>query len=247
MLRAPLAAVRTVLAVTIVGLATFMFAAYLIVLMRVRPNTPNASRILRTWARIFLFWTGARVTVEGAEHIDPAGSYVFVGNHSSNLDIPVIVGKLPLSIRFLTKKELFNVPILGGGMRAIDMVETDRRAGPAAHRIINEQVSQVVAKGLSLMVFPEGTRSEDGALLPFKKGAFRIAVDNAMPIAPVTIVGAIDGWRPRSKLIFGGPVRLVIHEPIPTEGLDRTMLNELRDQARAAIDSPLVDSLPPSS
>ncbi len=160
---------------------------------------------------------------------------MFVGNHSSNLDIPIIMGRLPVSIRFLAKQELFRVPILGGAMKAIDMVETDRRAGPAAHRAINEQVAAAVAKGLSLMIFPEGTRSADGALLPFKKGAFRIAVDNDMTIAPVTIVGAYDGWKPHGKLIYGGPVRLIIHDPIPTERYDRSRLDELRDRARETV------------
>ena len=235
MLRTLLAPFRTVFAVVVVGSATLIAGAYLIVIVRLRPRTRQVPVVMRAWARVFLFCTGTRVTVEGAERIDTSGSYVFVGNHTSNLDIPIIMGKLPVSIRFLAKKELFRVPILGGAMKAIDMVETDRRAGPAAHRAINEQVAAAVAKGLSLMIFPEGTRSADGALLPFKKGAFRIAVDNGMPIAPVSIVGAHDGWRSHGKLIYGGPVRLIIHDPIPTEGYDRSHLDELRDRARQAV------------
>ncbi len=223
------------MAVTVQTLATFIIGSYLIVLLKVRPKTRQVPRVMRIWARLFLLVTGTRVTVEGAERIDPAGSYVFVGNHSSNLDIPVIMGKLPVSIRFLAKKEMFKVPVLGGAMRAIHMVETDRRLGPTAHRAINEQVTAVVTEGLSLMIFPEGTRSESHEMLPFKKGAFRIAVDNDMPVVPVTIVGTLEAWKPHSKLIHGGRVRLVIHDPIPTTDLDRNLLNDLRDRVRSTV------------
>ncbi len=223
------------MAVTVQTLATFIIGSYLIVLLKVRPKTRQVPRVMRIWARLFLLVTGTRVTVEGAERIDPAGSYVFVGNHSSNLDIPVIMGKLPVSIRFLAKKEMFKVPVLGGAMRAIRMVETDRRLGPTAHRAINEQVTAVVTEGLSLMIFPEGTRSESHEMLPFKKGAFRIAVDNDMPVVPVTIVGTLEAWKPHSKLIHGGRVRLVIHDPIPTTDLDRNLLNDLRDRVRSTV------------
>jgi 1-acyl-sn-glycerol-3-phosphate acyltransferase len=115
------------------------------------------------------------------------------------------------------------------------MVETDRRLGPSAHRAINEQVTAVVTEGLSLMIFPEGTRSESHEMLPFKKGAFRIAVDNDMPVVPVTIVGTLEAWKPHSKLIHGGRVRLVIHDPIPTTDLDRNLLNDLRDRVRSTV------------
>ncbi len=235
MVRIPLAVVRTFFAVVLQGLATFICGSYLIVLLKVRPRTRQVPRVMRIWANSFLFVTNTRVTVEGADRIDPSGSYVFTGNHTSNLDIPVIMGRLPVSNRFLAKKELFKVPVLGGAMHAIHMVETDRRVGPAAHRAINDQVATVIAAGLSLMIFPEGTRSEDGDLLPFKKGAFRIAVDNAMPVVPVTIVGAFEAWRPHAKLIFGGRVTLIIHDPIPTEGLTAADLNDLRDRARNAV------------
>jgi 1-acyl-sn-glycerol-3-phosphate acyltransferase len=224
-----------VVAVTVQTLATFIIGSYLIVLLKVRPKTRQVPRVMRIWARLFLLVTGTRVTVEGTERIDPAGSYVFVGNHSSNLDIPVIMGKLPVSIRFLAKKEMFKVPVLGGAMRAIHMVETDRRLGPTAHRAINQQVAAVVTEGLSLMIFPEGTRSEGHEMLPFKKGAFRIAVDNEMPVVPVTIIGTLEAWKPHSKLIRGGRVRLVIHDPIPTADLDRNLLNDLRDRVRSTV------------
>jgi 1-acyl-sn-glycerol-3-phosphate acyltransferase len=237
MLQTPLAAFRMIMAIVFVGAATLVCAAYLIVLGRINPDSRQIPAIMRGWARWFLIFAGVRLVVEGAEKIDQSGSYVFVGNHSSNLDIPVIMYGLPVSSRFLTKKELFKVPVLGGGMRAINMIETDRRAGPLAHRIINEQVSRVIARGLSLMIFPEGTRTKDGNLLTFKKGAFRIAIDNEMPVVPVTIVGAFESWTPHTWRMYGGEVRLVIHEMIPTADLEHGDIDAIRDLARAAVES----------
>lgn len=235
MLRILLAIVRTAVAGLVQGLATFCFGSYLIVLLKVRPDSPQPPAVMRIWGRLFLWVTGTRVVIEGADRVRPGGSYVFVGNHSSNLDIPVIMAKVPASVRFLAKKELFKVPVLAGAMRAVHMVETDRRLGPTAHRAINEQVSRVVAAGLSLMIFPEGTRTSSGEMMPFKKGAFRIAIDNGMPIVPITIIGAFRAWKPHSKLIHGGRVRLVIHDPIPTEGLDHSDITDLRDRARRIV------------
>jgi 1-acyl-sn-glycerol-3-phosphate acyltransferase len=219
-----------------VGLATLLLGSYLIVLLRIRPKTGQVTPIMRFWARTFLLVTGTRVEVDGLEKLDANSSYVFSGNHISNIDIPVMIGHLPVSVRFLAKKELFKVPVLGAAMRSIHMVETDRHAGPMAHREINEQVTRVVAEGLSLVIYPEGTRSKDAEMMPFKKGAFRIAIDNAMPMVPVTITGSERVWKPAAKLIFGGRVRLVIHDPIPTAGLAVADIVDLRERLRGVVE-----------
>jgi 1-acyl-sn-glycerol-3-phosphate acyltransferase len=236
MLRVALGLIRTIFGVFIVSIITLTAAGYLIVLLKFRPRSPQSDHILRLWGRACLFFTGTRVVVEGLDELDPAASYVFTGNHISNLDVPVMVAALPVSVRFLAKAELFRVPILGGGMRAIHMVETDRNAGPAVHPRINEQVSRVITAGLSLVIYPEGTRSRDAELKPFKKGAFRIAVDNAMPVVPVTITGTERAWKPGSKIVYGGRARLKIHPPIPTADLTGTDLESLRDRVRQIVE-----------
>jgi 1-acyl-sn-glycerol-3-phosphate acyltransferase len=230
MVRVILSPLRTLVAVVIMLSFTAILGSYLIVLVRLFPRTRQVTPAMRFWARAFLLVTGSRVRVEGLEKLDPGASYVFCGNHISNIDIPVMIGRLPVSVRFLAKKELFGVPILGHAMRSIHMVETDRRAGPMAHREINEQVDRVVSEGLSLVIYPEGTRSRNAEMMPFKKGAFRIAIDNQMPMVPVTIAGSEKVWRPGSKLILGGKVRLLIHDPIPTVGLTQNDIAGLRDQ-----------------
>jgi len=235
MARYALAAVRTVFGVLILAIVTLSLAAYLIVLLKIRPRTPQAKHILKFWGRLFLFLTGTKVHAEGLDKIDPSGSYVFTSNHISNLDIPVMIATLPVSVRFLAKSELFKVPVLAGGMRAIHMVETDRRAGPAAHRAINEQVSTVVAEGLSLVIFPEGTRSRDAQMLPFKKGAFRIAIENDLPVVPVTLTGTDRAWKPGAKIVFGGRARLVVHDPIETRDLGNSELDMLRHRVHSIV------------
>lgn len=237
MLRAILSPLRTLIALLSLLVTTLALGSYLIVLLWIRPDTRQVTPTMRLWAHVFLWTTGARVTVEGLERIDPNASYVFTGNHLSNIDVPVMVGRLPVSVRFLAKKELFKVPILGRAMRAIDMVVTDRGAGTGMHRVVNRQVATVVEKGLSLVIYPEGTRSRDAEMRPFKKGAFRIAIDNAMAVVPVTIAGSELVWKPGSPLIMGGRVRLVIHEPIPTEGMTTADIDGLRDRVRGVVEA----------
>jgi len=235
MLRVALGFIRTLLGVLAMAIITLTAAAFLIILVKIRPGSPLANRVLRFWGKASLFFSWTRVRVQGYEKIDPAGSYVFIGNHISNLDVPVMVSSLPVSVRFLAKAEMFKVPVLGGGMRAIHMVETDRHAGPTAHRRINEQVNAAIGAGLSLVIYPEGTRSRDARLKPFKKGAFRIAVEHNMPVVPVTISGTERAWKPGSRIVYGGTIDLIIHDPIPTEDLTVADLNELRTRVREIV------------
>ena len=235
MLRRAFSPFLTVFALAVVVLMTLLLGSYLIVLVKVRPKTRQVTRAMRIWARTFLFVTATRAKVEGLENIDPDASYVFTGNHISNIDVPLTIGYLPVSVRFLAKMELFRVPILGGAMRGIHMVRTDRGAGTTAHREINQQVDRVVAEGLSLVIYPEGTRSRDGELRAFKKGAFRIAIDNGLPVVPVTISGADRVWRPGWWLIFGGKVRMIVHEAISTEDMGPQDIDRLRERVHAIV------------
>jgi 1-acyl-sn-glycerol-3-phosphate acyltransferase len=226
---------RTIVGLFTVGLYTLIIGSYVIVAANVVPRAKHYDACIKGWGIVFSFATGTRMTVEGAEKLDPASAYVVVSNHLSNLDPPLHIAKLPVPIRFLAKKELFRVPILGRAMKAVGMIETDRQAHASAHRSINEQVGRVVAMGKSLIIYPEGHRSRDGELHPFKKGAFRIAVDNRMPVVPVAIVGTGRAWRPGDKVLHGGKAHMVIHDPIPTADLGRDDLDELRDRVHGIV------------
>lgn len=235
MARRILSPLLTVFALISLVAITLVLGTAALITARLRPRSRNVDRIIRWWGKSFLFITATRVEPIGLDRIDPQSSYVFTPNHISNIDIPTMLGTLPVSGRYLAKKELYRVPILGPAMRAVLMIETDRDAGPAAHREINEQVSKVVAARLSLIIHPEGTRSRNAEPRPFKKGAFRIAIDNGLPLVPVTIVGADRVWRPGGKLIYGGRVQLVVHEPIATVGMTAADIADLRDRVRSIV------------
>ena len=220
---------------TVIVIYTVLIALFLMVFARIRPRSRLIPPLMRGWGRMFEVLLGVRVTVEGVDRVEPNVSYVFVSNHLSNLDPPLHMSRVPARLAFLAKQELFKVPFLGGGMRAVGMVRTDRSARAAAHRSINLEVQQAADLGSSLMIYPEGTRSRDGRARPFKKGAFRLAADNGLAIVPIAISGTWEAWPAGSKIIRGGPVRMTILEPIPTTGVGPDGLSGLRDQAWQAI------------
>lgn len=237
MLRTLLSPLITVFGLLVVAMTTIVLGTTLLVIVRIRPDSKIPSLLARAWARIFLAVTATRSTISGLENIDPDRSYVVVANHISNLDPPFHIARIPLPIRFLAKKELFRIPVFGQAMRAYGIIETDRQAHAAAHRAINEQVAAQVERGMSLIIYPEGTRSKSGSLAPFKRGAFRIAIDNGMPILPTAIVGTHEAWVPGAKIIRGGRARAIVGAPIPVDGLGREDIGTLRDRSYAAVES----------
>ena len=160
--------------------------------------------------------------VQGAELVDRSRSYIVVANHLSVLDIMACFLAVPVPIRFLAKKELFRIPVLAPAMRAIGIVEVDRSARSAIHEQVNRQARELVASGRSLIIYPEGTRSRDGELRPFKKGAFTMAVAGGIPVLPLTIAGTYRAWPPGRLLVNGGrKITAVIEPPIETAGMSR--------------------------
>jgi len=217
-------------------LATLVFAPLAIVVGRARRDSPWIDRFARSWSRAWLAPAGCRLEVSGRENVDTTKSYVVVANHLSNFDVMACFLAVPLSIRYLAKKELFKVPLLAPAMRAVGIVEVDRDARSAIHTQVNTQSKAVLSLGRSLIIYPEGTRSRSGELQRFKKGAFTMAVSNQIPVLPVTIQGSWEAWRPDRPLIFGGPIRVVIDPPLPTEGLSNADAGALMNEARAIIE-----------
>lgn len=187
------------------------------------------------WSRFFLGLAGSSLEVDGRDNIDPNGQFVFIANHLSNLDIPVMFLATGMPIRYLAKAELFKIPILKQAMRAIGIVRVDRVRGSAIHAEVNDGVAAALEHGQSLIIFPEGTRSESGEIGEFKKGAFRIAISNSVTVIPVTIVGTWEAWRPGSRIVAGGPLRAVVHEPIPVADMTLVEIDALREQVHTVI------------
>jgi 1-acyl-sn-glycerol-3-phosphate acyltransferase len=198
-------------------------------------HTGNSVHIIaRIWAKSILFVSGIKVEVEGITNIDPSKSYIYMSNHRSNFDIPVLLGCLPIQFRWLAKAELFKIPIFGRAMSGAGYVKIDRSNRVSAFKSIN-QVAAKMKNGVSVMIFPEGTRSEDGDVKPFKKGGFVMAVDTGAPIVPVILRGTRSIMAKGSWRINPGDVTLSIEKPIDTTGYTRDTKEDLIKIVRSVI------------
>ena len=228
MIQTVLAGLRTFIGVPLFFVYTLILAAIIIVYGAFRPASSIYDKLVKHWSAIFLKLPPVRVEVEGFEKIDPSKRYVVASNHLSQFDIPLLFTVLPLHGRFLAKAELFKIPLVGRAMHTIGIIEINRDAGGSSRRAINEGVKVAADRGYSLIVFPEGTRSTNGEFLPFKKGAFRIAIDTGLPVVPVVIDGTQYINSPGSKIFRPGTARVVICDPIETSDLtNRDNLNDL--------------------
>lgn len=228
----------------VVILATTIGAGLILVLIPV-VNPSTLSRVIAgAWARICAFVTPMPVRVTGREHVDPTQSYVVVSNHQSHFDILVLYGWLGIDFRWVMKQELRSVPALGVACERLGHIFIDRSDHGAAVRSINSARERITG-GTSVLFFPEGTRSDDGHMRQFKKGAFRFAIDAGLPVLPVTVSGTSDVLPARRYDLRPGRAVLVIHEPITTDGLGSTDLRALSDRVRGTIGSALPEKSDP--
>ena len=190
--------------------------------------------IARTWAKSILFVSRVKVRVRGLSHIDPSKSYIYMPNHQSNFDIPVLLGYLAVQFRWLAKAELFKFPVFGRAMRGCGYISIDRSNRKSAFKSLWE-AARTIREGTSVLIFPEGTRSQDGQIRSFKKGGFVLAVDSGVPIVPVVIHGT---WAimPRNRWrIEPQNVLLEIKEPIETSEYTRRTKDDLLEKVRQSI------------
>ena len=178
----------------------------------------------RAWSWLILKTTGVTVRVEGLERLDPTRSYVFAANHQSIYDIPIVFASLPFQLRIIAKQSLGRIPFLGWHLQRTGHVLVDR-SKPGAGTV--KKMARLVADGHSLIVFPEGTRSTDGAVARFKGGSFVIALDAGLPIVPISIVGSRHVMLKGQLMVKPGRVSLVVHDPIDTASVPRDAAREL--------------------
>ena len=191
-------------------------------------------KVARMWARSIMFASRIKVTVNGLANIDPTQSYVYMSNHQSNFDIPVLLAYLPVQFRWLAKAELFKIPIFGRAMRGAGYIKIDRYNQESAFESINE-AARKMKNGVSAMIFPEGTRSRDGNIRSFKKGGFVMALNAGVPIVPIVLKGTWTIMDKSSLRINTGEVSLNILAPIATTGYTRETKDDLIKSVRAAI------------
>lgn len=184
----------------------------------------------RLWSRLFCILTMVKVTVKGREHISGGTSYVFVANHQSAYDIFAIYGYLNHNFRWMMKKSLERIPLVGYSCKRAGHIMVDRSTPQAIRQTISNAERQL-KDGMSLVVFPEGSRTLTGKVGRFKRGAFMLASEFQLPVVPLTIDGAFEVMSRKSKFPGWGHITLTIHQPVPPPGSEhcQDFIDEIRD------------------
>ncbi len=222
-----------------IGMITVPAALLTIVIGLFDPHGKRAYLISRIWSWTILKACGISLRVTGLNHIDPKQQYVFIANHQSNIDIPVLIQSLlGFQLRWLAKKELLWVPLFGWAMWAAKHVTVNRSIRSDALKSL-KKATERIANGVSLVFFPEGTRSPDGHLLPFKRGGVWLAVKTQTPLVPITINGSgallsKNDWRIRS-----GEIEVTVGKPLLAQNSHRGSLLAVSNQLRELIAQPL--------
>ncbi len=214
--------------------STIVLSTVAIVVSLFNKNGEAVHRIGRFWAGLHLKISGVKVVIKGVEHL--AGPpFVFMCNHQSALDIYTLLACLPISFRWIAKRQLFRIPFIGWAMRRAGYISIDRENPREALKAMEEAAKKIRA-GMNIIIFPEGTRSFDGNLLPFKKGGFTLALRAMVPIVPIGIYGT-SRLQPKGSFIpkEKGVIYINIGEPIILEGLDRSAKTKVMDDVRERI------------
>ena len=186
------------------------------------------------WARFLCWIIGVTVEVRGLEKIDLSRPYIFAANHQSQFDIFALQGYSGFDFRWMAKKELFRIPLFGWGMKLAGYIPVDRSGGKKALKSLDE-AAQRIAGGTSVIIFPEGTRSRDGEIHPFKAGGMVLAIKSKVPLVPVAIHGTYEVL-PKGKLLAKpGNVIIIIGDPIETAGYTKKQKQELAERLHDAV------------
>lgn len=230
--------IRTVIVLLWWGSWTLLHGIWAIPWMLITRNANPVYRAAMWVGRSGAWLAGVRLTIHGRENVIPGQSYIFMSNHASNLDPPIVVPAIPGRTSVLVKKELFRIPVLGIAMRLASLVPVDRTNRESAITSMH-RAADVLRSGLYMTIFPEGTRSLDGRLQPFKKGPFYLAEQTGAAVVPVSIAGTNHAWPKHRFAMKPGPVTVTLHKPISLQEVgDRTAL-------MAAVRAAIEDGLPP--
>ncbi len=229
------AAPLVVLATAVMGTASFIATLF-------DRSGRAAHAVARLWSRMLLVIAGVKAEVEGLDNLSPESSYVIASNHLSLMDTPLLLAFLPLQFRFLAKRSLFRIPFIGTHLRRAGHIAIPREDARGSLKAMSEAARLLKEQGVSMLVFPEGSRSP-GPLREFKEGAAYIALKAGVPLVPVAISGTRDVLPPGSFVLRPGRVRVRIGRPIPPEGMtlqDRARLTQLlREQIQGLLGEPV--------
>ncbi|HEX9579331.1 MAG TPA: lysophospholipid acyltransferase family protein [Myxococcales bacterium] len=233
-----LLALRTFLGAIVIVIATIVGS----ILIGIAGDREFSEKVLRAWARLFLAVAGVRVISRELAPLDRSRSYVFVSNHTSNIDVPAILAVTPEPLRFIAKQELTRIPLFGWAARRMGHVFIDRKDSHGAAKAIRRRIDAGLS-GVGLFFFAEGTRSTSEEMLPFKKGAAVAALETGLDCVPIAVAGARDVLRPKGVSVFRpGPVAVVFGAPISLSGYSLDRRDALVEAQRAAVENALAEA-----
>jgi 1-acyl-sn-glycerol-3-phosphate acyltransferase len=211
----------------IIGLHTILLSIAALISFFLDRSFKTYHLLTKIFSSGVLYISGVKVKIYGLENIDPKATYVFVSNHASHFDIAVLQWSIPNQLAMIFKKELLKIPIFGWQLKLGPYIMVDRKSPESGMRSIEEAKELMKTKSISVLVFPEGTRSRTGELLPFKRGAFHLAAKVGFPIVPVTIIDS-DKIMPKGTFkLKRGVIKLIFDKPINTDHI-RSKADELQ-------------------
>ncbi|MDM8516146.1 lysophospholipid acyltransferase family protein [Desulfobacterales bacterium HSG16] len=204
-------------------------------------NGNSAHKVARMWAKSILLVSRVKISPKGLFWLDRSRPYIYMSNHQSHYDIPVLYSCLDVQFRWLAKVELFKIPIFGQAMKQAGYISINRSNRQSAFESLDTAAAKI-RNGVSVLIFPEGTRSNDDNIGPYKKGGFVLAVDSGVPIVPVVIRGTRAVLPKREFKITPGNVTLEIKKPIDTFGYSRKNKDELLEIVRKSMSETYYDN-----
>ena len=226
--------IRSALLVVIAVIVTAFMSTCAFLFPIISPGENKVHKIANLWARMLLWLTSTRVEVIGRENVLMNKPQIFMANHQSDFDILIVLAHIPGQFRWIAKKELFKIPIFGKAMRNAGYIEIDRQNHEKALKSLDE-AAQKIREGKSVVTFPEGTRSRDGKIRPFKQGMFHLAIRSGVPIVPISIIGTSEIMPKRTLKVRPGRISMVIDRPVDVSGYTLDTRGELVERIRDII------------
>lgn len=226
--------IRSALVVMVAITVTAFMSTCAFLFPLISPGENKVHKIANLWARMLLWLASTRVEVIGKEHVLMDKPQIFMANHQSDIDILIVLAHIPGQFRWIAKKELFKIPVFGKAMKNAGYIEIDRQNHEKALKSLDE-AAEKIREGKSVVTFPEGTRSKDGTIRPFKQGMFHLAIQARVPIIPISIIGAHEIMPKRTLAVRPGRVTMVIDRPVEVSGYTIETRGELIERVRNII------------
>jgi 1-acyl-sn-glycerol-3-phosphate acyltransferase len=226
--------IRTIFVWSCIVIATLVFGFLTLLTYPFDRKGKVIHHYARLWGKVALMANRVKVKIEGMAHLKKEGPYIFMSNHQGSYDIFVLLGHLPFQFKWLAKKELFSIPFFGWTMAAAGYISIDREGTRETVEAMNK-AAQKIQDGMSVVIFPEGSRSSDGSIQEFKKGGFTLAIKSKVPIVPITITGSREIMPKDQWTAASGEIQIRVGHPIETQHCSMKDRKSLMEKVRETI------------